>query len=114
MLDSIPLDKVEVKAFVAPAMMALGRESEAKQVREELVEESRVRNVSPSISFWGYLSAGDAEAAFDCLNADIEERGWSKNFIRMPDPALEPLWSDTRWDEVIAHLTQVETQAALG
>ena len=98
-LEEFPQPRMPVTVM---ALDELGRHEEAQRVFEEMVaEESKYRGWYAEI----YLRRGDIDMAFEALdNLPIGDDGLS--WHNLEDPALSPLHSDPRWQDLVKKVSQ--------
>ena len=90
-------------AMLAEALARVGREEEAREILHR-VEEAAAREFVDPWSFCRmYISLGEREQAIEFLRRSLEERSTLALFAAI-DPALAPLRTDPRFEEIIASL----------
>ena len=90
-------------AALARVEAAAGRRSEAQRSLAALESNPGGRYVP---SFWVatvHAALGDRDTAFHWLDRAFEERSHGLTFLRV-DPALDPLRSDPRFDDLVQRL----------
>lgn len=89
-------------SVLAYAYAAVGRTREARALLDE-VEAQAVEDqaVSKVLIAWGHTALGETDDAFRWLRRAVADRDWYITVFGLNDPALDPLRSDPRFEEIL-------------
>jgi hypothetical protein len=85
---------------LAPALVRVGRETEAKRIVESAVKNGAAGASSPYGIALGYLALGDATQAFDWLNAALDQLDAGTLYL-LAHPWWDPVRSDPRYQAAV-------------
>lgn len=94
------------RPYLSMCLSAIGDRDAAR--RELTPETEQVAEVDPDVSYWlasANLMIGDIDRAFEWLRISIRLGNHNLRWFEK-DPVLEPMRSDRRFPELIAHLRQ--------
>jgi TolB-like protein/Tfp pilus assembly protein PilF len=86
---------------MAYGLAVAGRAAEARVLLEELHLRSETQPVSETFIAIAYVGLGDHEEALRWLREAVEDKDWALGLGGLSDPALDPLRSDPRFEEIL-------------
>ena len=96
-------DHPGLAALLAQAHALAGREDEARAAQDRLEKAADRAPIFPDYRALVHTALGEDDAAFEWLEAALEERCWVLVFLRV-DPAYERLRSDPRFGSLAARI----------
>jgi TolB-like protein/Tfp pilus assembly protein PilF len=96
-------DSSWIPAVFARVYAGLGRKDEAQKILDELTERSKQRWVAPYLVATAYVSLDRRNEALEWLQKALEDYDEWMDCINV-DPALDPLRSDRRFQDLVGHV----------
>ena len=97
------IDSPQVQAYLGHAYAASGQEDKAREILDNLIEQSEERFVSPLCIMMIYAGLNEVDEAFEWLEKGYEERAFDITYLNVW-PLVDNLRSDPRFVEILERI----------